>query len=339
MRWLVLVAIYGLSLARLARAGRRNELIVSCIVIGLLAVFLAVAAAMRASSTGRDIRTRTETWSWMVAAFLLAASTRVELMFVMLGFLSFVALREYFSLLPMYRGTFLRHEDRLAIGVAYLTIPITYVLAWLPWYGLYIILIPVYAMLLLPVALLAGGHPRGIIVSMGSIVVGMLLFVFLFSHAAILVWYSPFLLFYALLITELRDVFAYCVGNAFRRIPAPWLHVRVAPQVNPRKTWAAAVVAAFGCALVSWSLAPLMPALTEGTPTPRFLLWLGLAVGWLGLLGDLATGAIKRDLQVKDTSRSLPGHGGVIDRINGVVFTVPIIFHLIRYFYGGWELR
>ena len=76
-----------------------------------------------------------------------------------------------------------------------------------------------------------------------------------------------------------------------------------------------------------------MPRLPGGAPTFSFLLALGFFVGWLGLIGDLAIGAIKRDLQVKDTGRSLPGHGGVIDRINGVIFTVPVIFHLLYYFY------
>jgi phosphatidate cytidylyltransferase len=70
-----------------------------------------------------------------------------------------------------------------------------------------------------------------------------------------------------------------------------------------------------------------------------FLFWLGFTAGWLGLTGDLATGAIKRDLEVKDTGRLLPGHGGVIDRINGVIFTVPVIFHLIWHVYYPGSFR
>jgi phosphatidate cytidylyltransferase len=85
---------------------------------------------------------------------------------------------------------------------------------------------------------------------------------------------------------------------------------------------------------------PLMPWLPLGKPSVAFLAWLGFLVGWLGLVGDLATGAIKRDLGVKDTGHLLPGHGGVIDRINGVIFTVPVIFHFIWYTYypGRFQL-
>jgi len=341
MKWFALLVIYAFGLTKLAREQRWNEFILCAVVVGLLAVFFVVALFMRGSHTGRDIAVRTQTWSWMIGLVLLATAAHRFLVILLLAFLSFAALREYFSLLPMYhRGKFLRAEDRAAIGLAFLLIPITYVLAAMPWYGLYIILIPVYAAVFLPVLFVAADNPDGMLVSFGGILIGILLFVFLFSHAALLVHMAPFLLFYALLVTEIRDVLAYCFGKLLEPVRLRWLHIPVAPHINPRKTWVGAALAAAGCALVSAAMAPLMPSLPGGTPSPRFLLGVGFLVGWLGLVGDLAIGALKRDLHVKDTGQTLPGHGGIIDRINGVVFTVPIIFHFLYYFYyPGVDLR
>ncbi len=340
MKWLPLLGFYAVGLVTLARAGRWSEFALCVVVVALLGVFFLVAHFLRESATGRDIALRTQTWCWMIGLVVLAISAHQVVSVVLLGFLSFVALREYFSLLPMYhRGTFLRADDRAAIGLAYLAIPVTYTLAAIPWYSLYLIMIPVYATLCLPVLMVAADNPRGILTSFGAIMSGLILFVFLFSHAALLVHMAPFLLLYALLVTEIRDVLAYCFGKLLAPISLPWLHAAVAPHINPRKTWAGAALAAAGCAVVSMLLAPLMPRLPGGVPSPRFLLGLGFCVGWLGLVGDLSIGAIKRDLNVKDTGHSLPGHGGVIDRINGAIFTVPVIFHLLYYFYySGVEL-
>jgi len=338
--WLLLGTIYLYGIGRLYLDGRWAELTLVGATAGALLVFLLVGLSARASPVGADILVRTKTWAWMIGIFLAAAASHAVVMFVLLAFLSYVALREYFSLLPMYdANAILRDADRPAIALAYLTVPVVYLLAYARWYGLYIILIPVYASLALPLVMVLGNNPRGMLASMGVIVCGMSLFVFLFSHAALLTQLSPFLLFYAVLVTELRDVLAYTFGKLLAPVEVGWARAVVAPTINPRKTWAASALAAVGCGVASALLAPLMPVLPAGQPTPVFLFVLGLVVGWLGLFGDLATGAIKRDLHVKDTGRSLPGHGGIVDRINGIVFTVPVVFHAIYYWYFPGLLR
>ena len=59
----------------------------------------------------------------------------------------------------------------------------------------------------------------------------------------------------------------------------------------------------------------------------------GGGIAGLGFLGDLTMSAIKRDLGVKDYASAIPGHGGVLDRIDSLVFAAPIYFHVMRYFF------
>ena len=66
---------------------------------------------------------------------------------------------------------------------------------------------------------------------------------------------------------------------------------------------------------------------------PRALL-AGVVIAFAGFAGDLCMSAIKRDLKIKNFGATLPGHGGVLDRVDSLVFTAPLFFHLVYYCYG-----
>ena len=128
------------------------------------------------------------------------------------------------------------------------------------------------------------------------------------------------LVFFVLFVTEANDVLQSVTGKLFGRR-------KILPKVSPNKTWEGF--------LVGWALtaALLYFAGPIYTPLKGLGLWtVALVVPLAGFAGDLTFSAIKRDIGVKDTSHYIPGHGGVLDRIDSLTFTAPIYFHLLAYF-------
>lgn len=129
---------------------------------------------------------------------------------------------------------------------------------------------------------------------------------------------NPHWLMFALLLSWAGDTTALYVGRAFGR------H-KLAPVVSPKKTWEGAAGSIAGALIAGGVYAHyLIPA------TPVAIVLLLAAVGNIaGQLGDLAESALKRRADVKDSGSSLPGHGGWLDRIDSILFTVPVIYALV----------
>lgn len=109
---------------------------------------------------------------------------------------------------------------------------------------------------------------------------------------------------------------------------------KISPTVSPNKT----VEGFLGGLGTTVFLATLLgPAMTM-FDYPRTAI-AGLIIGVTGLLGDLNISALKRDLGVKDAGATLPGHGGVLDRIDSLIFTAPVFFHFVRFCYRLADLR
>jgi phosphatidate cytidylyltransferase len=111
-----------------------------------------------------------------------------------------------------------------------------------------------------------------------------------------------------MLVTWATDIFAYFAG---RSIGGP----KLAPRISPNKTWAGLIGGMAGAALVGAAAAWLL-----GIGEP--FLWLGAPMGLLAQLGDLYESGVKRRRGVKDSGTLLPGHGGVLDRLDGLL---PVI--------------
>ena len=148
----------------------------------------------------------------------------------------------------------------------------------------------------------------------GALWLGLFLFSAIHLHHL-----HPALLLWVLAVAAVGDIAAYYAGRAFGRRP-------LAPEISPRKTIAGAV-----CGLTSSlavGLAGFLPWLDLEHFVPSVPL-AALLCGAAGQAGDLAASLLKRAAKVKDTSRLLPGHGGLLDRLDSVTLATPLMYVLV----------
>lgn len=119
-------------------------------------------------------------------------------------------------------------------------------------------------------------------------------------------------------VTWLQDTGAYLVGRS-------WGRHRMAPYLSPKKSWEGAA-GGFVASVLAAVLAKLLLGLPIGY---GMAVVLGAVGGVVGPLGDLAESLIKRQIGVKDASNLIPGHGGILDRADSMLFTAPVLYYLI----------
>ena len=122
-------------------------------------------------------------------------------------------------------------------------------------------------------------------------------------------------LFIAIFATFAVDIAAYFGGRAFGR------H-KLAPAISPGKTIEGAVFGFIGGILAAWVISIPFDFLPAGEALSA-----GAVIGVVSQVGDLAESMIKRSVNVKDTGVIIPGHGGILDRMDSLVFTVPVIYY------------
>lgn len=306
-----------------------DVLILVTIILGCLIlprVYLKIAPSkVSRSNIGEDIRTRTNSWAIMVAFIfgaLLLGQTATILLFLLI---SILALREYISIIET------TVSDHRALLYLFFVLPILhYGLLWFGEYGLFAIVLPVYGFLLLSIRSALRGGPEGYLRRIATMQFGMMACVYCVSHAPALLklsfsaeGYSTVAFFlYFLLIIEISDVFQYVFGKK-------WGCRKIVPLISPNKT-----IEGFLGGVLTASL--LGAALSFATPfSPLSAFFICLLSCFMGFLGDCCFSAIKRDAGTKDFGELLPGHGGILDRIDSLCFAVPIFFHLTRYYYGA----
>lgn len=271
-----------------------------------------------------ELRQRVNSWWGMIIVFTLAMALNRKLSLVFFGLVSFLALKEYLSLIPT------RRADRRVLLWAYLTIPMQYYWIHLEWYGMFIIFIPVYAFLFMPMRMVMIGETKEFLRAAGTLHWGLMVTVFSLSHLSFLLAlpedHNPVgggagLVLFLVFLTEFNDVAQYVWGKMLGR------H-KIIPKVSPNKTWEGFLGGVATTLLCSWLLAPWL--------TPLSLihsLAVGVVIPVAGFIGDVVISAVKRDIGVKDSGSLLPGHGGILDRIDSLTYTAPLFFHFMRYFY------
>ncbi|MFJ5370377.1 phosphatidate cytidylyltransferase [Bosea sp. CER48] len=300
-------------------------------VLGVLVVASAVGYGLqrRLSPDGsnavvENLNDRIRAWWVMVVLMglaLIGGKTGVTLLF---GFCSFAALREFITL------TDTRRADHWALAAAFFVVlPVQYYLIWIEWYGLYSIFIPVYAFLLMPIIAALRGDTDHFLVRIAEVQWALMICVFSTSHVPALLSLdvpgyegrNVLLIAFLVIVVQISDVLQYVWGKLLGR-------TKIAPRLSPSKTVEGFVGGALSATAVGAGLSWMTPF------TPLQAAFLSLVIVLMGFFGGLVMSAIKRDRGVKDWGHLIAGHGGFIDRLDSVVFSAPIFFHLVRY---GWS--
>ncbi len=299
-------------------------------VAGVLLLASVVSATLkRAVAHGQphavidNLTARVNAWWVMVAAIAGAFLFGHHGVLVLFYFISFYALREFMTLL------YTRRADHPAIAAAFfLVLPLQYYFVWIGWYGMFSIFIPVYAFLVLPILAALGGDTQRFLERTSKVQWGLMISVFCISHVPALVTLdipghegrNLLLIAFLVIVVQGSDVLQYVWGKLFGKR-------KVAPELSPSKTWEGLV----GGVASATALGAALYWITPFAPWQAALIAFVLCL--MGFLGGLVMSAIKRDRGVKDWGHLIEGHGGMLDRLDSVVFAAPIFFHLVRYWW------
>ena len=268
-----------------------------------------------------EMQTRTKSWWIMCCIFLFASIINPVVTYFALGFLSFLTLREVYSLLN------LREMDRSILFICYLSIPIQYYFAFKGYYTLFLIFIPVFMFIIIPFLLVLTGETKDIIRSMCILPTSLMLGVFGISHLALLISFPEMnsngisgkaLLLFLIFITEANDIMQFVWGKIFGK------H-KILPSVSPNKTWEGFIGGVLSTTVIGYFMGFLTPL------SSWQLIFLSFTIAILGFMGDAIISAVKRDFGVKDMGKSIPGHGGILDRVDSLSTTASPFFHLIYF--------
>lgn len=271
-----------------------------------------------------NLNARINAW-WVMILIIFAAAALgfygvIGLFFV----ISFMALREFLSLLYIRRG------DHLALAACfYVILPLQYFLVAIDWFSMFTIFIPVYGFLFLPILSALLGDTAHFLDRSTKVQWALMISVFCISHIPAIRTLDIkgfeekklLLMIFLIFVVQSSDVLQYVWGKLFGK------H-KIAPKLSPSKT-----VEGFVGGVVSASvLGGLLYWLTPFNPVQAVLMSLLICI--MGFLGGLVMSAMKRSMGVKDWGNMISGHGGMLDRMDSLCFAAPIFFHVVRYYWA-----
>lgn len=289
------------------------------IVVPILVWFLDSRGKLTASLR-KDLWARYFSWlvfiPLMLGPVLLGAAWVIGAICVM----SLLCYREFARATGMFRSPIT--SAVVVLGMAMITLAVAD-----NWYGLFVALTPLTVALIAATALLAD-QPNGYLQRVALGTMAFLLFGVCYGHLG---YFSNSGNFRALLVwivvsVEMNDIFAYIVGKS---IGGP----KLCPNTSPNKTISGALGAVILTTMLSASLGHFVFRGTMLDHWPHLLV-MGMLMSVPGQVGDLTLSSVKRDLGIKDWAATFPGHGGLLDRFNSLLFVAPAIFHYVGYFLG-----
>lgn len=271
-----------------------------------------------------NLNARINAWWVMILIIFAAAAVGFYGVIGLFFVISFMALREFLSLLYIRRG------DHLALAACfYVILPLQYFLVAIDWFSMFTIFIPVYGFLFLPILSALLGDTAHFLDRSTKVQWALMISVFCISHIPAILTLDIegfegkklLLMIFLILVVQSSDVLQYVWGKLFGK------H-KIAPKLSPSKT-----VEGFVGGVISASvLGGLLYWLTPFNPVQAVLM--SLLICLMGFLGGLVMSAMKRSMGVKDWGNMISGHGGMLDRMDSLCFAAPIFFHVVRYYWA-----
>lgn len=251
-------------------------------------------------------------WLWWLFVLLAAAA-------MVLALWEFYLLSKRLQLKPDSVAGFVA-------GAALITISLQHE-PWLNFF-LFLVVIMVLVIVTLITNMLRGAPFDKMIASSGATILGVLYVALLGTHLVLIrTGFTPdlsrHLLSFFFLVLMGSDAGAYYIGRAFGKR-------KLAPKISPGKTWEGV----FGGVAAALAMATLAHFWFFRELPLKWTLPLAFAMSIVGILGDLVESALKRSASAKDAANILPGHGGLLDRLDSLLFNAPLIYYFAVFYFN-----
>jgi phosphatidate cytidylyltransferase len=266
-------------------------------------------------------------WSWILIAgigFIVIFLGRVPTI-IGVTLLAIYAFKEFARASGLYR-------DSLMAGAVYAGILIVGIASVISdprgeepgpgWYGFFVAT-PAFAIASILFIPILRNRARGELQRISLAIIGFVYIGWMFGHLGFIANARNAYGFicYIVFATGLTDVAAFTFGKMFGSHP-------LRSEISPNKTWEGALGALGVAMILPWLLRFSFPFFGVWQ-----LILTGLIVGIGGQLGDLSISVIKREIGTKDMAATIPGHGGILDRIDSLIYAAPLFMHMARYYY------
>lgn len=266
-------------------------------------------------------------YAWWAMVLVLAVAMLVGKIgtVVIFSLISFQALREFLTMTPTRGG-----DHRALCWSFFFILPAQYFTVGLELEVMSWIFIPVYAFMFIPIRAALAEDTTDFLARTARTQWGLMICVYFVSHgpALLLIDIPGYegenmkLLFFMVLVVQLSDVLQYIWGKTIGKTP-------ISEKLSPNKTVEGLVGGIFTASLIG----SLLWWATPFSPIAAFCISLVLCV--MGFLGGIVMSAIKRDRGLKDFGTIIPGHGGVMDRIDSLCLAAPVFYRIVLFYYGG----
>lgn len=270
-----------------------------------------------------NFNARVSAWWKMFGIFTLALLVGHIGSLVVFAVISFLAMREYMTLVPT------RPSDHLTLfWIFFVIMPFQYCLIGLHWYGFFTGLIPVLAFAFIPISIAIEGDTEHFLERAAKIQFGILVCVYCLSHLPALLFlkipgftgHEARLLLYLGVVDQASGLLQYGWSKLIGKNRIAW-------RVSPSMTWEgflAGVLSGTAIGTALWWATPFTPLQSAG---------MSLTICILGSAGWLVMSALKRDIGIKDFGLVFERRGGILDRIDSLCFAAPLFYHLLRYYF------